>query len=370
VCQRTERLGRKGYNYTVDGGSQNRLIVCWLGKTGMRICLRSEEKTPTLISAKTFLRRLIMNHLQKHFSACLIALAALFSTAWAQAVTAPTLSTTTSSFGAWGETGVTCDTPPVTPVPTVNGYVGTSGTVYTLVTGFPPPSSPSGSCTLLGTVQINATTVKDELFTPTTGLYSQLLNTPCPADTALTVHNLSGELGGKTLPPGVYCISGVATLNAGTLTLDPAATGGDGGTVWIFAGGSITTAGTAAVRSKVVMAPGGNMCNVYWALSSTLTLSLTDFVGNVLAGTAITFTGSSLAGRAFGQSDVTMTAGSSITSCGAAGGGNGNGDGNDKDKDHHDKDHHDKDKDHKDDSHHSFKDGGNPFDKDEHGDKK
>jgi hypothetical protein len=90
------------------------------------------------------------------------------------------------------------------------------------------------------------------------------------------------------------------------------------------------------------MANNGNACNVYWQSATAATFSNTDFVGNVLAGSNITFAGSTLAGRALaGTASVTMT-GSSITSCGtAAGNGNGNGTGtgtghdNDNDNGHH-----------------------------------
>jgi Ice-binding-like len=360
----------------------------------MRICLRREVKNTNFkFRQKPCLRRLIMNHFQKHLSACLIALAALFSTAWAQAITAPTLSTATLSFGALGGMGVTCDTPPALPAFTVTGNptgnVGSGLQDFTYVTGFlPPGTSPNPAlCTLSGTVQgiPDTDAVYAELFAETTGVYSQLAsNNLCPTlniSNNLSGNNLSGDLGGMTLPPGVYCLSGVVTLNNGTLTLDPAAPGGDGGTEWIFIGQgdpSITTDGTI-VRSKVVMAPGGNTCDVYWQLSSALTLSSTDFVGNVLAGGLISFTGSSLAGRAFSETEVTMTAGSSITGCGVTtslpppscdtDNNDGKGkdcDGKDKDGDGHDKD---KDKDHKDYSRHSFKDVS-PFDMDEHGDKK
>lgn len=68
-----------------------------------------------------------MNHRQKHLSACLIALAALLSTAsiqgaWAQ--TAPDLGTA-STFAALGGAGVTCTSPiPALPAITVTGDVG------------------------------------------------------------------------------------------------------------------------------------------------------------------------------------------------------------------------------------------------------
>jgi hypothetical protein len=242
-----------------------------------------------------------MNHRQKHFSACLLAVAALFSMvpiqgAWAQ--TAPSLGTA-STFGALGGAGVTCTTPnPPLPAITVTGDVGSLLAAPTSVTGFP------ALCSLSGTVQLGATAAITDL---TTAYNTIDTANPCPTDAA---HNLSGDLGGMTLPPGVYCIHGVGLLT-GTLTLAGPSTG-----IWIFKGDtSITPIGSATTRSTVVMANGGQACNVYWRLGTAATFSLTDFVGNVLAGSAITFAGSTLAGRALAKIEsVTMT-GSSIAAC-------------------------------------------------------
>jgi hypothetical protein len=318
-----------------------------------------------------------MNHHQKHLSACLIALAALFSTAPIQgafAAVPPSLGTA-STFGALGGAGVTCTIPnPALPFITVTGDVG-SLLDPSSVTGFPPQIP--ALCTLTGTVYANdtaavAATAFNDVFGSNLA-YDQLAAIPCPS--VVLGHNLSGDLGGKTLAPGVYCISGVVLL-ASTLTLDPNATGSDGSGVWIFKSATPTTSLTPKGGS-VVMAGSGNACNVYWQVSTAVDLLNTAFVGNVLAGTAISFTGqappgiaSSLKGRALAKTAVTMT-GASITSCGATQNPScdKDHDGKGKDCDGHDKDH-DKDKDHKDDSRHSFKDGGNPFDKDEHGDKK
>jgi hypothetical protein len=349
----------------------------------MRICLRSEEKTPTLISAKTFLRRLIMNHLQKHFSASLIALAALFSTAsmgaWAAAAVAPSLGAA-STFAALGGTGVTCTAPlplmstafTVSGGDVGSGYAASSASV----TGFPTLCSlaPPGMVLYSDTVPSTTVAMSDSLAAWTTIVTAN----PCPPPSD-TVHNLIGEIskgGTAVLSPGVYCFSGVATLT-GKLTLDG---GGDPTAVWIFIGTSITP-----INGSVVMTNSGNACNVYWRLGTTAIFdSSTHFVGNVLAGSGISFTGttgSSLNGRALAQTLVSMT-GANISACGttqppppACDGDNDgkdkDGDCKDKDGDGHDKDNgHDKDKDHKDDSHHSFKEGGSPFDMDEHGDKK
>ena len=248
-----------------------------------------------------------MNHRQKHLSACLLALAALFSMApiqgaWAQ--TAPNLGTA-STFGALGGAGVTCTTPnPPLPAVTVTGDVGSGLAAPSSVTGFPGFTPGANPCSLSGTVQLGATAAITDL---TTAYNTIDTANPCPADAA---HNLVGDLGGMTLSPGVYCISGVGLLT-GTLTLAGPSNG-----IWIFKGDtSITPIGTATLRSTVLMANGGQACNVYWRLGTAATFSLTDFVGNVLAGSAITFSGSTLAGRALAKIEsVTMT-GSSIAAC-------------------------------------------------------
>ena len=186
-------------------------------------------------------------------------------------------------------------------------------------------------------------------------------NNTCPPG-----HNLGALLTsrGSTLAPGVYCISGVVLLTS-QLTLNGGANG-----IWIFKSATATTSLTPKGGS-VVMAGGGNACNVYWQIGTAVDLLNTAFVGNVLAGTAITFTGaappatgSSLVGRALAKTDsVTMT-GANIAAC-AGGNGNGNGNGNgdgdddgddDGDHGHGDKDHGDKghgDKDHGDKGHDS-----------------
>jgi hypothetical protein len=99
-------------------------------------------------------------------------------------------------------------------------------------------------------------------------------------------------------------------LLTGQLTLN-----GNSNAVWIFkAASSITPIG-----GSVVMAGGGNACNVYWRAGSAVDLNATQFLGSILAGSAITFTGigSSLTGRALADTEsVTMT-GASIIGCGA-----------------------------------------------------
>lgn len=137
---------------------------------------------------------------------------------------------------------------------------------------------------------------------------------------------LTGTLDGETLAPGTYCFEAAATL-AGTLTLKGPADG-----TWIF---KIGTSGTGALTGtdfSVVMAGGGEACNVTWWVAEAVTMTDSNFLGNILAGAAIgmtrgTFHGNAWAG-ASGVGDVTIT-GTATSGCE---GSNGNGDGTNKEK--------------------------------------
>jgi hypothetical protein len=253
-----------------------------------------------------------MNHRQKHLSACLIALGALLSMApiqgaWAQS--APDLGTA-SGFAALGGSGVTCTSPfPVFPV-TVTGNVGSGLDALSSVTGFPGFTPGSLPCSLTGTVQLGQTAAIGDFITAYNALAS---NAPvdgyvCPSVNAS--HNLVGNLvsgsQGAILEPGVYCITTTGLLTS-QLTLN-----GPANAVWIFK----ATSDLTPKGGSVVMAGGGNACNVYWQTGTAVDLLNTDFLGNILAGSAITFSsvGSSLVGRALAQTDVTMT-GANIRGC-------------------------------------------------------
>ncbi len=255
-----------------------------------------------------------MKHPRKHLSTYLIGIAALLgsaSSAWAQ--TAPALGAA-ANFAALGGTGVTCTSPnPPLPAVTINGGdVGSLLLAPTSVTGFPGFTPGANPCSLSGTVQLGAAAAYADFLTA----YNALAGSAYACPSAIASHNLVGDLRsgaqGSVLEPGVYCISGVGLLT-GQLTL-----AGPADAVWIFKAASSIT----AIGGSVVMANGGQAANVYWQLGTAATFdSNTDFAGNVLAGTAITFTGvgSSLCGRALAQTNVTLT-GASISSVGSCGG--------------------------------------------------
>src|SRR5487761_538091 len=157
----------------------------------------------------------------------------------------------------------------------INGDLGLDP--GTSVTGFPP-----GTVT---TQHIGGTAVQAK---------SDLAVAYNDAVVAATTSNLTGQdLGGMTLPSGVYKFNSSAQLT-GNLTLT-------GTGVFIFQIGSTIT---TASNSKVFVVGGAQACAVYWQVGSSATFGTgTQFQGNVMALTSITMTtGASLVtGRAMAQ---------------------------------------------------------------------
>jgi ice-binding like protein len=156
------------------------------------------------------------------------------------------------------------------------------------VTGFPP-----------GTIARGAQHVGDpaanEAQRDAQRAYGALAGKTC--NTPLT----GQDLGGKSLPPGVYCFTSSAQLT-GRLVLDGRRNSNG---VWVFQVASTLTTGT---RASVVMSHGGRAGNVFWQVGSGATLGTgTAFAGNILAYSSVTMnTGASLSGRALARAAVTL----------------------------------------------------------------
>jgi hypothetical protein len=127
------------------------------------------------------------------------------------------------------------------------------------------------------------------------------------ANNALTLSGvdatLAPDLGGTTLPPGVYDSSDTTFGITGTLTLDAQ---GDPNAVFIFkAGDTLITAGS----SQVVLTNGAQAGNVFWQVGSSATLGTdSTFRGTILALASITLTtGANVEGRVWAHTGaVTM----------------------------------------------------------------
>lgn len=180
---------------------------------------------------------------------------------------------------------------------------------------------PTGSVTLTnstvsGTVHVGDA-VAIQAFNDFLSTYAAVATTPCGVV-------LTGTLAGVTLAPGVYCFDAAAALT-GVLTLDGPANG-----TWLFKIGTLAPGALTGTNFSVVMANGGQACNVTWWVDAAVTMTTSNFLGNILAGAAITMTGvGTFDGNAWSKADVTLT-GVAATGCeGSIGGGNGGGHGKD-----------------------------------------
>lgn len=201
-----------------------------------------------------------------------VGVAVTLGTQSAGAAQAPIDLGTATSFSVLASSTVTNTGPSI-----IHGNLGVS--TGTAVTGFPPGL-------VLGTTH-----------TGTDGVGAQAKSDMNQAYTTAAgsgpVNNVATELGGTSLPGGVYRSDTLGLT--GTLTLH-----GDSSTVWIFQAGSTLI---TASNSSVKFTGGANACNVFWQIGSSATLGTgTAFAGTVLAHASISAnTGATVEGRLFAQ---------------------------------------------------------------------
>ena len=201
----------------------------------------------------------------------------LASPAWAQVP---------GDFAVLAGNAVTCTDSMIT------GDVGVSQTTAVTQT----------NCTIAGTVHA-ADGAAQQAYQAFLAEYQRLAALQCD-------HFLSGDLGGVTLnKPGVYCVAAASTTTGGTLTLSGPSKG-----TWIFKIGTGGTGALTGTNFSVVMAGGGDPCDVTWWVAEAATLTDSNFLGTILAGADITITRGSFDGNAFAKGAVTMT-GADVTGC-------------------------------------------------------
>jgi len=120
--------------------------------------------------------------------------------------------------------------------------------------------------------------------------------------------SVAGNLGGLTLPPGLYKSTSSLSISSGDLTLDGK---GDANAVFIFQMASTLT--TTSGR-KVILIGSAKSSNVFWQVGSSATLGTTSvFKGTIMANQSITLgTGVSLNGRALARIGAVTLASSAV----------------------------------------------------------
>lgn len=164
----------------------------------------------------------------------------------------------------------------------------------TAVTGFPPG-------TLTGTAHMGNATAASGMADLTTAY-----NDAAGRSVAATV--VAGNLGGLTLPPGLYRSTSSLEISSGDLTLDAR---GNPDAIFIF---QVASTLTTTPGRKVILAGGATATNIYWQVGSSATLGTTSsFQGTIMADQSITMdTGASLSGRALARIAAVTLAGNAV----------------------------------------------------------
>lgn len=190
------------------------------------------------------------------------------------AAEAPVDLDTAGNFGVLAGTTVTNTGPTV-----IKGDLGVSPGAS--ITGFPPG-------TVFGTTHAADATAAQAQIHLTAAYNDAAGRTPTAA--------VSGDIGGQTLPGGVYNTTSSLGVT-GTLTLDGQ---GDSDSVFII---QVSTTLTTATDSVVRLINGARAANVYWQVGGAVTLGgNSTFTGNILGLTSISVTtGAKIFGRALSR---------------------------------------------------------------------
>jgi len=192
------------------------------------------------------------------------------------------------------------------PTSVITGNIGLSPAAASFITGFslvlPVGASAATSSQVSGSVLAAnyAAPTPANLTTAVSAMEAAYLNAAGRVTPDFTNLN-SGNLGGLTLPAGLYRFASAVTIPT-DVTLS-----GNANDVWIFqiAGGLTMASGT-----RVLLTGGALPANVFWQTTGVVSLGTTARIqGQVLSQTSITLgTGATALGRLLAQTAVTLDA--------------------------------------------------------------
>ena len=176
--------------------------------------------------------------------------------------------------------------------PAATSYV--TGLALTNATGYATSAQITGkiyAADMADPTPINLTTAVENMITA----YNDAAGRPSPD----FVEYATGNLGGKTLAPGLYKWTNSVTIPA-SITISGSATD-----VWIF---QIAGDLNMSTGIKITLAGGAQAKNIFWQVAGQATFGTTShFEGNLLSMTGITLqNGASMNGRALAQTAVIL----------------------------------------------------------------
>jgi hypothetical protein len=178
--------------------------------------------------------------------------------------------------------------------PAATSYI--TGLALTNATGFATSAQVTGmvyAADMASPTSSNLTTAVNNMNTA----YNDAAGRPSPDFSELG----TGNIGGRTLTPGLYKWSSAVTIPT-NITISGGATD-----VWIFQiAGNLTQ--SSAVN--ITLSGGAQAKNIFWQVAGTVSLGTTShFEGIILSKTGVTFgTGASMNGRALAQTAVILDA--------------------------------------------------------------
>ena len=166
--------------------------------------------------------------------------------------------------------------------------IDTGGLVNGSINTAPGTSIPTAACPNEGTAVTSAIAAKAAL--DALNAYNALVAFPNGIDVS-TLGGGAGELGNRTLAPGIYkSAPGSYDISQGPLTLDAQ---GDPNAFWVFQMATTLKVGTPTANQSVILVNGAQAKNVFWQVGSFATIN-GILGGGTMQGTVIAQSGVSV----------------------------------------------------------------------------